>query len=80
MTTGIDQIKELLLDNARNGVLPAHVATMALGPDTKVEELGLDSLGKMTLLTGLMDLTDKFLADDSIKESSTLADIAALIS
>lgn len=80
MTTAIDQIKNLLLDNARSGVLPSHVATMELGPETRVEELGLDSLGKMSLLTGLMDLTDKFLADDAIKESSTLADIAELIS
>ena len=80
MTSLYDSIVQLLRDNAKAGILPDHIATMALTPDTKLADLGIDSLGKMGLLSALMDLTDKYLADDSIKDSHTLAEIVELVS
>lgn len=80
MTSMYDQIVQLLRDNAKSGILPAHIAAMPLTPETKLADLGIDSLGKMGLLSALMDLTDKYLADDSIKDSNTLAEIVDLVS
>jgi acyl carrier protein len=56
MTSLYDQIIELLRDNAKAGILPAHIAAMPLAPETKLADLGIDSLGKMGLLSALMDL------------------------
>jgi acyl carrier protein len=80
MTNLYDQVVQMLRDNAEAGILPAHIAAMPLAPDTQLADLGIDSLGKMSLLTSLMDLTDKYLADDSIKDSYTLAEIVELVS
>ena len=80
MTSLYDQIIQLLRDNAKEGILPAHIAAMPLAPQTRLADLGIDSLGKMGLLTALMDLTDKYLADDSIKDTHTLAEIVELVS
>ena len=78
MTNRCDDIIQLLRDNASSGILPAHIAAMPLGPDTTVADLGIDSLGKMGLLSGLMELTDTYLADDAIKDNHTLAEVAEL--
>ena len=80
MTSLYDSIVQLLRDNAKAGILPAHISTMPLTPDTKLADLGIDSLGKMGLLSALMDLTDKYLPDNSIKDSHTLAEIVELVS
>jgi acyl carrier protein len=79
MNSLYDQIIQLLRDSANSGALPAHIATMPLLPETALGELGIDSLGKMGLLSSLMDLTDKYLADDAIKDENTLADIVTLL-
>lgn len=75
-----DQIVQLLRDNATAGILPAHIVSMPLAPQTRLADLGIDSLGKMGLLSALMDLTDKYLADESFNDSSTLAEIVELVS
>ena len=80
MSTLYEQIVELLREHARAGLLPTHIAAMPLTPDTKLSELGIDSLGKMSLLSSLMELTDKYFADDSIRDDDTLADIAKRVS
>ena len=80
MTSLYDPLIQLLRDSANAGILPTRIATMPLAPETTLADLGIDSLGKMGLLTALMDLTDKYLADDSFKDSHTLAEIAELVS
>jgi acyl carrier protein len=80
MSTLQDQIIQLLRDNAKAGILPAHIAEMPLLPETTLADLGIDSLGKIGLLSALMELTDKYLADDAIKDSLTLAEVAELVS
>ena len=79
MTQFYDEIVQILRDNALAGVLPAHVAKMTLKPETRLSDLGIDSLGKMALLTALMDYTDKYLADDTFKDDQTLAEISEVI-
>jgi len=73
-----EQIVTMLRDQARAGVFPAHIAELPLGPDTRLGDLGIDSLGKMGLLTSLMDLTDSYFPDDAFKDHHTLAEISAI--
>jgi acyl carrier protein len=80
MNTIYDQIINLLRENAKSGVLPPHVASMELSPATTLSDLGIDSLGKMGLLSALMDISDKYLSDDSIKDDDSIAHIVNLIS
>ena len=51
MTSLYDQIVQLLRDNANVGILPAHIAVMPMTPETTLTDLGIDSLGKMGLLS-----------------------------
>ncbi len=74
-----DQLVDMLRSNAAAGVLPAHIASMPLTPEITLGELGIDSLGKMALLSAMMDLTDKYLADDAFNDSKTLAEIVELV-
>lgn len=74
-----DQLVAMLRSNAEAGILPAHIASMPLTPDMRLGELGIDSLGKMALLSALMDLTDKYLADDAFSDQHTLAEIVELV-
>ncbi len=66
----------VIRDNARNGDFPALLSTMTITPDTTLDELGLDSLCKMSLLASLMDITDKYFPDEFFAGGRTLREIA----
>lgn len=46
-------ICDVLHENARNGILPAHIGEIAPTPQMSLSDLGLDSLGKLTVLSEL---------------------------
>jgi acyl carrier protein len=46
-------ICDVLQENARNGILPTHIGDMSLMPQMSMSDLGLDSLGKLTVLSEL---------------------------
>ena len=73
----IDTMIALIRDEAGNGTLPGRLRSVALTPQTRLGELGLDSLAKVTLLTALMDATDRYLPDELFDDGQTLAEIAA---
>jgi acyl carrier protein len=73
-----EQIVTMLRDQARAGIFPAHIAELPLAPDTRLGDLGIDSLGKMGLLTSLMDLTDSYFPDDAFQDHHTLAEISVI--
>ncbi|MFN0163005.1 MAG: phosphopantetheine-binding protein [Burkholderiales bacterium] len=73
-----ERIVEAIRAEAEAGVLPGHLRDMALTAETRLAELGIDSLGRMSLLTTLMDLTDRYFADGTFQDHHTLAEIAAI--
>ncbi len=79
MTTPCDNIIQMLRDTAKAGILPTHIVEMPLSAQTTVADLGIDSLGKMGLLSALMEATDKYLDDGAIQDSHTLGEIAELV-
>lgn len=75
-----ESIVALLRENAKSGILPAHIASMPLSRETKLGDMGIDSLGKMGLLSALMELTDRYLADNTFNDNTTLGQIVDVIS
>lgn len=70
-----ESLVSVIRDNAKNGDFPAFLNDMAITPDTTLDQLGLDSLCKMSLLASLMDITDKYFADESFTGTRTLREI-----
>jgi acyl carrier protein len=64
---------------ARDGDLPARLMTEELDPSTRISELGLDSLGNLTLLDELEQMTGVEVPDNAIAPDSSLADIVTRI-
>lgn len=48
-----DLICHVLHENAKNGILPAYVSDISPTPEMCLSDLGLDSLGKLTVLSEL---------------------------
>src|SRR6218665_1650362 len=49
----LELICDVLHENARNGILPAHIGDIAPTPQMSLSDLGTDSLGKLTVLSEL---------------------------
>lgn len=79
MTEGtfFDAIVAVIRENAGNGEFPAFLKDMPITPQTTLHELGLDSLCKMSLLTSLMDITDRYFPDALFEGERTLGDVLA---
>lgn len=70
-----NRLVDLIRDGARHGGYPAHLADVAITPDTQLAALGIDSLGKMTLLSALMDITDSDLSEEVLDDRMRIRDI-----
>jgi acyl carrier protein len=70
-----DHIVACIRNDAAAGLLPSHLQTAAIEPGMTLAELGVDSLGRMALLTALMDLTDQYIPDTAFSEEQTLGAI-----
>ena len=57
------------------GDLPGSAAAVALTADTSVDDLGLDSLGKLTLLEELEAVTGVELPENFVGEGASLGEI-----
>lgn len=75
-----DQLVNMLRKQAQAGILPEHIADMEITPDMKLGDLGIDSLGKMGLLSGLMEISDQYFSDDTFHDEQTLQEIVNIIS
>lgn len=64
-------------EDAATGILPGYLQTARISPEMTLSELGVDSLGRMALLTTLMDLSDAPFSEDDFSPQQTLGDIVA---
>ena len=64
---------------SRRGALPKELATRALAGDTAIDALGIDSLGKLDLLSELEERADMTLSESMILGLRTLEDIARML-
>lgn len=75
-----NSIIQLINDLIADGTLPSRLKTVSLGPATRLNDLGFDSIASVALLSGLMDVTDKYLPDSLFADNPSLQEIAQRIS
>jgi len=80
MKSPLDVIRETILRQVSTGILPTYIAKLDLAPDTRLFDLGIDSLGKMTLIVELGSYFPQGLPKRWLDESVTLGEIAAQMS
>ena len=76
-TAVFDAIVAVIREGAGKGEFPGFLEALPITPHTRLEELGLDSLCKMSLLTALMDITDQYFPDELFEGRHTLGEIVA---
>ena len=76
----LDVIHDVLRENARSGILPAHVADVTPTADMTLSELGLDSLGKLTVLSEVCGRLGIAQLDVDLHEELSLGAFSRLLS
>lgn len=64
---------------AANGTAPAELAVKHLDAETKLADLTLDSLGKMSLLSAVEYRADVVLGEGDLQNIKTLDDLAQTV-
>ena len=67
---------EAIRSLARSGILPRDLAERALAGATLIDELGLDSLAKLNLLSELEERADVTLSESMLPGLRTLDELA----
>jgi acyl carrier protein len=79
-----DDVLQFIIEEIRrmaaNETAPAELAEKYLDADTKLADLALDSLGKMSLLAAVEDYADIILSEGDLMNVKTLGDLAGLVS
>ncbi len=71
-----EEFISLMHELIQDGTLPKHLKNIELKTSTRVDELGLDSISLVAVLTCLMDMTDTYLPDNLFIANPTLWEIA----
>jgi len=71
-----DALCETLRHTASLGILPSYLATQPLSPDMRLIDLGIDSLGTMTLISEIGGRLSAPLPEIDLDPTATLGDIA----
>ena len=75
LTLVIESLRAL----ARDGELPASIADEVLHGDTLIDDLGLDSMGKLSLLGAVEERADLALPEAALAGIRTLGDLARAV-
>jgi acyl carrier protein len=75
----LDLVIETLRALARDGELPAAIAEEVLHADSAIDELGLDSMGKLSLLGAVEERADLALPEAALSGIRTLGDLARAV-
>ncbi|MBI1396071.1 MAG: hypothetical protein GC151_08845 [Betaproteobacteria bacterium] len=74
-----DQLVARIREDATHGALPAFLQVASISPDMTLDELGMDSLGRMYLLTMLLELSDAPLSEEAFLPQRTLREIVEFV-
>lgn len=72
-------VVETIRDLARDNQLPKRLADKELLPSTLLEDLGMDSLGQLNLLSELEERIDDTFSESAISGIDTLGDLAEIV-
>ena len=68
-----------LRDMSQQRIIPADIAEMSLSAATEIDALGIDSIGKLNLLSELEERGDLALSESALHGRRTLGDLAAAL-
>lgn len=72
-------VTDALVELAERGLVPRDLADRPLEASTPIDELGLDSLAKLNLLSELEERADVTLSESMLPGLRTLGDLAQAI-
>jgi hypothetical protein len=75
----IQLVMDAIRSLARSGILPRDLTGRALAGETAIDELGLDSLAKLNLLSELEERADVTLSESMLPGLRTLDDLARML-
>lgn len=75
-----DLICLVLRENAEQGILPTHLNECPLTPQTRLADLGIDSLGKLTVLAEMCGRLEIPQIDFDLHDQLSLDDLGHLLS
>jgi acyl carrier protein len=75
----IDVVVAGLKALAERGEVPRDLAARDLNEHTTIDELAIDSLGKLALISELEDRVDRSIGEGLLQGIRTLGDLAALL-
>jgi acyl carrier protein len=72
-------ILDTLRDLSKQRVIPSDIAEMSLSGETEIDALGIDSIGKLNLLSELEERADMALSEGALQGRRTLGDLASAL-
>jgi acyl carrier protein len=75
----IDLVIAAVRDLALRGIVPRELAKRSLDSATLIDDMGMDSLGKLELMSELESRADAALSEGMVMGINTLGDLAAVL-
>lgn len=79
MGESLQIVLDVIRDLSRRGNIPGDIADMSLSESTEIDALGIDSIGKLNLLSELEERADLALSERALQGCRTLGDLAAVL-
>lgn len=76
----LDEVITVIRQLARDGDMPKALAAAPIGAGTRLDQLGLDSLGKVNLVAAIDQYLGVYIAADTLTGEETLGEIAQQMS
>jgi acyl carrier protein len=79
MEEALELVVETLRRLARERILPHDITTMPLTAATAIDDLGVDSVGKLNFISELEERADVPISEGALQGRKTLGDLAAML-
>jgi acyl carrier protein len=72
----LDELRSVVSALVADGELPAIVLSKEITHDTRIGDLGADSLAKASILAALLDRVDGSISEAALEDSTTVGSLA----
>lgn len=75
----LDILRGCIRDLQEGGEIPTGISPAKIDNQTPISELGLDSVGLISLVAAIEDVTGIWLVEDDLAKAKTLGDVTDLL-